>query len=158
MDRFVGGLTILPSPDRLPKQADPEQSGDYQDLPAMTFVTHVRHRLTALVHDRTSLWLLTTGVVLNLGQWVSILTLLPKREQLAPLHYSIYFGLDLIGPWQQLLWLPGLGSFVILFHAIGSATVDDHVWRRAWVLMAIMLEIVFGLAIAALWYNAWRFQ
>lgn len=30
-----------------------------------------------------------------------------------PLHYNIYFGIDLLGPWWYVLFLPGAGLLII---------------------------------------------
>jgi hypothetical protein len=39
-------------------------------------------------------------------------------ERGAILHYNIFFGVDLIGPWQRLLWIPSVASFALLVNTI----------------------------------------
>lgn len=66
---------------------------------------------------------------LNIASWVVALWVaLPyygKAEFLA-LHKTIYFGVDWIGPWYELLFLPGLG---LLFVAI-NFFISQFIWKK----------------------------
>jgi len=59
-----------------------------------------------------SLALILTGLV----SWL-LYTKFHQQTEFVPLHYNIYFGIDLYGPWYQILTLPatGLGLLFINF-------------------------------------------
>ncbi len=69
------------------------------------------------LRDRAISLPLSVAVLLQLITWGLLLWRgLPLRGATAiPLHYSIYFGIDLVGPWYGLYYLPaiGLAAFVV---------------------------------------------
>lgn len=88
-----------------------------------------------------------------MAQWGAVLLLVPRRDQLVPLHYSIYFDIDLSGPWYTFLWLPGVALAVLITNLIGSLWVDQPIWTRAWLLMTLMIESLALAAIVAVWFH-----
>ncbi|MBI3626527.1 hypothetical protein HY224_00585 [Candidatus Uhrbacteria bacterium] len=55
------------------------------------------------------------SLLLNLATWAGLLWRLKPTSEPIPLHYNVYFGPDLIGPWQQAYVIPGLGlGFLVL--------------------------------------------
>jgi len=66
-----------------------------------------------------------TSVLINLLIWVVLylkiypLSYLTEYGQIF-LHYNTYFGIDKIGPWYQILFIPALGLFIIIFNNIIS--------------------------------------
>lgn len=87
-------------------------------------------------------------MVLNLGQWLTIATW--PTSQLAPLHYTIYFGLDLTGPTWQLYALPGIGTLIILFHGLVSFSQLAALWRRMWSFTALVNLLLLTAAMVTL--------
>jgi hypothetical protein len=63
------------------------------------------------------------SILLNVTLWGALyfklqpLSYLADSAQIA-LHYNIYFGIDSIGPWYQVLIIPILGLFIIIFNNI----------------------------------------
>jgi hypothetical protein len=53
------------------------------------------------------------GLALNIAIWVVLLWNIRPQEELIFLHYSILFGVDLIGEWWKVLYVP-IGGLVIL--------------------------------------------
>lgn len=72
---------------------------------------------TALIlKDWLSRALLITSLVLNLAVWAFLyLKFFPLRtaEGVLPLHYNIYFGIDFVGAWYEILIMPLVGIFFI---------------------------------------------
>lgn len=92
------------------------------------------------------------AVGVSVALWGLSLWLVPRDRVVVPLHYTIYFGIDLSSRWQSWLWLPGLGTVVTLAHFGIGAMKDDATWQRVWLSMAILLNVLLGLVIAALTY------
>ncbi|MBI5466669.1 MAG: hypothetical protein HY975_00425 [Candidatus Kerfeldbacteria bacterium] len=90
--------------------------------------------------------------VLTIALWAVSLWLVPRERLVVPLHYTIYFGIDLSSRWQSWLWLPGLGTVIMLTHFVIGTLKDDTTWQRVWLTMAVLLNILLGLVIAALAY------
>ena len=59
---------------------------------------------------------LTLNLLLNVGLWLFLIWQVEKFSPLIPLHYNIYFGIDLLGPWYQIFLLPILGLAIFLFN------------------------------------------
>lgn len=62
--------------------------------------------------------MLGISLALNLGSWVWLLWQIGPREELIFLHYNILFGVDLIGPWYQILYIPIFGLGILLVNAL----------------------------------------
>ena len=48
------------------------------------------------------------------------------RDENAVLHYNTYFGIDLLGPWYQVLLIPLVGLCLLAINMVLAAVV----WRR----------------------------
>jgi hypothetical protein len=75
---------------------------------------------------REDLWVkinFAVSIILNIILWGALyfrlqpLSYLSDSGQIA-LHYNIYFGIDSIGSWYQVLVIPLLGLFIIIFNNI----------------------------------------
>lgn len=53
------------------------------------------------------------GILVNILLWLWLGFNFRNLSDTVFLHYSIYFGIDLIGPWYQILFIPLLG--MVLF-------------------------------------------
>ncbi len=54
------------------------------------------------------------SLVINIFLWLWLYLTVSPKELPVPLHYNIYFGIDLIGEWYKIFFIPFSG-FVILF-------------------------------------------
>ncbi|MDP3964108.1 MAG: hypothetical protein Q8Q20_00405 [bacterium] len=61
------------------------------------------------------------ALVLNAAAWWLIVTQFTTDAEFAPLHYNIYFGIDLFGPSWQIYLLPGSGSAIIALNYLAAA-------------------------------------
>lgn len=55
---------------------------------------------------------------INILIWITLFWQVEDFTALIPLHYNIYFGIDLLGPWYQIFVLPGVGLGIILVNLI----------------------------------------
>lgn len=82
-----------------------------------------------------------TGLFLNLSSWLLLIWKIKPSAEPIPLHYTIYFGIDLIGPWQRAYLIPGLGLlFLILNFFLGQ-----QIFRQERVLGLLMAGLTAAL-------------
>jgi hypothetical protein len=75
----------------------------------------------------------------------------PFREArpFIPLHYNIYFGVDRLGAWQQIFWLPALGLGLFLLNIILQTSVFRHQSFLA-LMIAIATSLLEGIFLLAM--------
>lgn len=60
-------------------------------------------------------WLaLIIALLLNAGQWGYIYWQFPPIEGVVFLHYTMYFGVDITGPWWNILLIPAASLLCII--------------------------------------------
>lgn len=77
----------------------------------------IQQQLKQLLHP----WVLiptVVALVFNAAIWALLFWQLPPTDATLLLHYNVYFGVDLSGAWNQLLWLPGSGLVIIVLNAV----------------------------------------
>lgn len=57
-----------------------------------------------------------------------------------PLHYNIYSGIDLFGPWWYIFMIPAIGLIIFVFNLICAVAI----WRRERVLSYFYLGVSAG--------------
>ncbi len=62
--------------------------------------------------------LLGTSLLINVATWIWLLVRIGPQEENIFLHYNILFGVDLIGTWTKVFYLPLIGLFILLVNAI----------------------------------------
>lgn len=65
--------------------------------------------------------------------FVALLVILPRQENLI-LHYNVLFGIDLLGPWYQLLIAPAAEIGLVIINIL----VGLFLWRRDRVLSYLL--------------------
>ena len=60
------------------------------------------------------------SLLLNILIWLGIVWQMNNFSESMPLHYNIYFGIDLLGDWYQIFILPGLGLLFFLINFIAG--------------------------------------
>lgn len=77
------------------------------------FVLYIRDRWV---------WIPLVGVVVTqiFIWWNLVANIRPEVGQIF-LHYNIIFGVDLVGDWWQIFYLPAVGIFVLLLNYLLSA-------------------------------------
>jgi hypothetical protein len=64
--------------------------------------------------DRLVRFFLLASFLINASIWAILGWGVRYYPESMPLHYNIYFGPDLFGPWYQILFIPGLGLCLLL--------------------------------------------
>lgn len=65
---------------------------------------------------KNTFFLLLAAVMLNAALWSFLLYNVHSQSEPIFLHYNIFFGVDLIGPWYKIFFLPGFGLGVLLLN------------------------------------------
>lgn len=68
---------------------------------------------SALIH-----WVLIGAFILNGVNWGLIAYFIQPVDFPIVLHYNVYFGVDVIGAWWQLYFLPAIGLIIMTVNAV----------------------------------------
>lgn len=66
---------------------------------------------------RPNIVMLPISLALNVASWFWLLVNIPPQEDQLFLHYTILFGVDLIGTWGKIFYLPLTGLLILLVNA-----------------------------------------
>lgn len=99
-----------------------------------------------------SYWMYGLCVLLIAAECLAILRWYPRDQTLSPLHYTIYFGINLTGRWYEMFIPPALGFGAVVSHMIISRLAAHPMWRRLWSLLALFINILVFLDVAAVLY------
>lgn len=66
--------------------------------------------------DKKIFLFLSAGVLLNLFFWLAVWRMTSFFEGQIPLHYNIYFGVDLLGDKKEIFKLPSTGAIFFLLN------------------------------------------
>ncbi len=98
-----------------------------------------------------NIWLIIFSLVLNAANWAILLIFIKPVDFSVVLHYNVYFGVDVIGDWRKIFFLPALGLFLFflnLFLARSFYRQEEKV--AAYILMIISLLAQASLIIASI--------
>jgi len=70
--------------------------------------------------DRFIISALLTAIALNIILWIILYLKIKPSEYPIPLHYNIFFGVDLVGEYNKIYILPGIGILILFFNLILS--------------------------------------
>jgi len=100
--------------------------------------------------DKFSMFVLLTNVFLNISIWIFLIFRLEPSEYPVPLHFNIYFGIDVIDKWSQAFLIPGIGLVVIFLNLILSYLVFSKEKFIAHFLLASSLFVQILLFLAGI--------
>ncbi len=73
-----------------------------------------REKFRFFFRDKITKTSLFFSLFLNIIIWIFLVSQVKSFSELIPLHYNIYFGIDLLGPWYQVFILPLLGLAILI--------------------------------------------
>ncbi|MDD4606856.1 MAG: hypothetical protein PHS07_00745 [Patescibacteria group bacterium] len=77
-----------------------------------------RFRQSYFWHDHFAVWIFFSSLFSNLIIWITIYLTQRRVIEFIPLHYNVYFGVDIIGYWQELFKIPGIALFFLVINYI----------------------------------------
>lgn len=75
--------------------------------------------------------------------WLAIVTKAHFGLDQAILHYNVVFGVDWVGPWLHLLYIPSFGLFLLLCNFVAGFLLFTH--NRFMARTAAVLTVLFEL-------------
>ncbi len=90
-----------------------------------------------MLQDRLAIGMLVAILFLQVAQWAYDIWQVRPQETPVFLHYNIYFGVDLIGPWYQFFLMPAIGLVI----AVVNVLLARIVFRRQKIFGYIILGI-----------------
>lgn len=94
--------------------------------------------------NRLNLILFSASLVLNIGLWIFLYFQIKPSQHPIPLHFSIYFGIDVIDKWYKIYIIPGLGLVFILANFLLGAIIyrSEKILSYFLNFIAIFLQIL----------------
>lgn len=89
-------------------------------------------KVKVLYKDRWSFWLTNVAILFALASWVLFFMTKIIHSPIASLHYNIYSGIDLLGDWVWLVYLPtimlilGIVNFLIAAFIFTKKRIFSH--------------------------------
>lgn len=60
------------------------------------------------------------AILANIGLWIALFLTVTPTDVPIILHYNIYFGVDVIGDWKSLFFMPTLAAGLLLLNLVLS--------------------------------------
>ena len=96
-------------------------------------------------------WLIIIAVGINVANWISLVIFVKPVDLPIILHYNVYFGVDMMGSWKQVYFLPSLGLLLFLINFLFSVYFYKQKERIAsYILLIAALMIQISVLIAAI--------
>ncbi len=111
---------------------------------------NLKHLMNVWIGDRWARWFVGGLVLLNGFGWLAVWYGAPRNLDVSPLHYTIYFGINLTGHWTSLFWLPAIGLTALLSHLFIARMVEHVLWRRLWLVLAAAINIMVVIDLTAM--------
>jgi len=74
--------------------------------------------ISFFLKQRWNLTLLLGSLIFNILTWLWLIWRVKPSDNLIPLSYNIYFGIDSFGAWQRIFYVPIFGLAVIIINYI----------------------------------------
>ncbi len=95
-------------------------------------------KIKVIYKDRWSFWLTNAAVLFLLGIWALFFYTKIAHSPIASLHYNIYAGIDLLGDWLWLLYLP----LILLFLNIVNFIIATVIFTKKPVFSHLILTYI----------------
>ncbi|MBI3963441.1 MAG: hypothetical protein HY341_00410 [Candidatus Kerfeldbacteria bacterium] len=66
---------------------------------------------------------LLSALLFNVVTWIVTARSYSPTEDFVPLHYTIYFGIDLFGPWQYLYTYAAWGAVIVIVNTVIASLI-----------------------------------
>ncbi|EKE19040.1 MAG: hypothetical protein ACD_9C00158G0004 [uncultured bacterium] len=69
-------------------------------------------------HSALVQWMIIGSLIINVVNWGLIIFYIRPVDFPIILHYNVYFGVDVIGPWWQVYFLPLIGLLIFIINTL----------------------------------------
>lgn len=109
--------------------------------------------LREFFHSSLVQWMIIGSLFLNVANWGLVAFFNRPVDFPIILHYNVYFGVDVIGAWWQVYFLPAIGLIILLINAIlGFLFYNQKERMVAHLLMlaSFIVQIIMTIAVSTL--------
>lgn len=89
-----------------------------------------------LFQDRVFQFCLVTTIIVQAILWLILFQRVEVTSDPIPLHYDIYFGINLIGPWYKMYFLPLFGIIIFTVNVLFGSLVYRREKVASWMLFS----------------------
>ena len=98
---------------------------------------------------------LIISIIINISIWINLLRI-KKVDEMIPLHYNVYFGIDYIGDWHKIFIIPLIGIIILFVNFLLALLIyyKDKFISYILVFVALFIQIILFLAsLSIVWIN-----
>lgn len=88
---------------------------------------------------------LVAATLINVAQWLYLIVKVKPQSDPIPLHYTIAFGIDRIGPWYSAFLLPISGTFILVMNFVLLSVISEH--QRVSVQLIVALTLIMEMTL-----------
>lgn len=89
-----------------------------------------------------------SALATNIALWILVALRTQASVEPVPLHYNIYFGIDLLGPWWYTFFFPVIGTAVFIVNGVLTTVLyrKERVAAFFFALASALTELLLLLA------------
>lgn len=110
----------------------------------------LKRTTSPFLKNKVVVWLFWFNLIVLVVDFFYIFLKLKGREDLIPLHYNIYFGVDLIGNKEQVFKLPLIGAIVFLVNYFLAGLIYRSEKFASYILIFASLAVAIVLSLAGM--------
>lgn len=110
----------------------------------------MKENLKEFLRNKNIILILVIGLTVNLLNLIYLFLKVKPSVEPIPLHYNIYFGIDLIGPWYKVFINPAVGLIIYFINTIISFIIYKRAKLMTYLLTSLNIFVSLIL-IAASW-------
>lgn len=101
--------------------------------------------------DPTIFFSFVLALLANAGMWIAVWQMVKPTDQPMILHYNVYFGIDAIGNWRNILLMPFLALVFLLVNVILSRFFyyKERLVSYLFALMAFVIQCLMAVGLGS---------
>ena len=101
--------------------------------------------------DPTVFFALVLALLANIAMWLTVLFVIQPTDQPVILHYNVYFGIDSIGDWRNIYFMPALALLFLLVNIVLSRFFyyKERLASYLFALMALVIQLLMAVGLGS---------
>lgn len=98
-------------------------------------------------------WVILAALFINAANWGTIAYFIRPVDFPIILHYNVYFGVDVIGIWKQIYFLPSIGLVILGVNTVLGYLFyqqKERIAAHLLILATFIVQICISIAVASL--------
>lgn len=104
-------------------------------------------------HSSLVQWVVIAALVVNAANWAVVAYFIRPVDFPIILHYNVYFGVDVIGAWWQIYFLPLIGLVIMTVNAVLGYLFyqqKERIVAHLLILATFIVQVGISIAVASL--------